>query len=118
MKVESLRRSVNASLPSQTRNNGSLYAHIFIHPAGVHPFENQYVSHAAAPLTVYALAQDESINLLSEQKSKEVSQFKIHKIIMIISLELFIVMLSIVINITAFSSSTLSLVPGAIVGEL
>ncbi|KAL9975359.1 hypothetical protein ACROYT_G012514 [Oculina patagonica] len=64
-------KSVNASLPSQTRDNGSLYAHIFIYPAGSHPFENQYVSRAVAPLTVYSLPQDESINLLSEQKSKE-----------------------------------------------
>ena len=66
-------RSVNASLPSQTRDNGSLYAHIFIYQVGAHPFENQYVSRAVAPLTVYSLPQDESINLLSEQKSKEVS---------------------------------------------
>lgn len=70
---------MNASLPSQTRDNGSLYAHIFIYPAGGHPFENQYVSRAVAPLTVYSLPQDESINLLSEQKSKEVSQFKTPK---------------------------------------
>lgn len=66
---------MNATLPSQTRDNGSLYAHIFIHPVGDHPFGSQYVSHAVAPLTVYSLPQDESINLLSEQKSKEVSHF-------------------------------------------
>lgn len=66
---------MNATLPSQTRDNGSLYAHIFIHPVGDRPFDSQYVSHAVTPLTVYSLPQDESINLLSEQKSKEVSQF-------------------------------------------
>lgn len=71
---------MNTSLPSQTRDNGSLYAHIFIYQVGAHPFENQYVSHAFAPLTVYSLPQDESINLLSEQKSKEVSSKKKNEI--------------------------------------
>ena len=71
---------MNATLPSQTRDNGSLYAHIFIHRVRDHPFDSQYVSHAVAPLTIYSLPQDESINLLSEQKSKEVSQFKIQKV--------------------------------------
>lgn len=65
--------SVNASLPRQTRNNGSLYAHIFVYQAGVSPFESEYVSHGMAPLTVYSLPQDESINLLSEQKPKKPS---------------------------------------------
>ena len=66
---------MNASLPRQTRNNGSLYAHIFVYQAGVSPFESEYVSHGMAPLTVYSLPQDESINLLSEQKPK-VSRLK------------------------------------------
>lgn len=66
---------MNATLPSQTRDNGSLYAHIFIYPAGDRPFDSQYVSHAVAPLTIYSVPQDESVNLLSEQKSNEVSMF-------------------------------------------
>ena len=58
-------RSVNASLPQQTRNNGSLFAHLFIYPGGASPFNSLYTSHAFAPLTVYSLPQDESINLLN-----------------------------------------------------
>lgn len=66
---------MNASLPQQTRDNGSLYAHVFIHPAGVSPFNSPYTSHAVAALTVYSLPQDESINLLSSgEKPTEVSQ--------------------------------------------
>ena len=64
---------MNASLPQQTRDNGSLYAHIFIYPAGASPFDSPYASHAVAPLTVYSLPQDESINLLSsDEKPKQV----------------------------------------------
>ena len=64
---------MNVSLPQQTRDNGSLYGHIFIYPAGVSPFDSPYTSHAFAPLTVYSLPQDESINLLSsDEKPKEV----------------------------------------------
>ena len=58
-------RSVNASLPKKTRNNGSLFAHLFIYPVGASPFNSEYASHAVAPLTVYSLPQDESINLLN-----------------------------------------------------
>lgn len=58
-------RSVNASLPQKTRNNGSLFAHLFIYPVGESPFNSEYASHAVAPLTVYSLPQDESINLLN-----------------------------------------------------
>ena len=62
---------MNVSLPQQTRDNGSLYGHIFIYPAGVSPFDSPYTSHAFAPLTVYSLPQDESINLLSsDEKTK------------------------------------------------
>lgn len=57
--------SVNASLPQKTRNNGSLFAHLFIYPVGESPFNSEYASHAVAPLTVYSLPQDESINLLN-----------------------------------------------------
>ena len=66
---------MNASLPQQTRDNGSLYAHIFIYPAGGSPFGGQLASHAISLMTVYSLPQDESINLLSsDKKLKEVSQ--------------------------------------------
>lgn len=64
--------TLNVSLPQQTRENGSLYAHVFVYPLGVSPFSSQYASHAIAPLTVYSLRQDESVNLLnSDENLKE-----------------------------------------------
>lgn len=64
--------TLNVSLPQQTRENGSLYAHVFVYPRGVSPFSSQYASHAIAPLTVYSLRQDESVNLLnSDENLKE-----------------------------------------------
>lgn len=65
--------SINANIPNETRNNGSLYAHIYVYQAGVSPFESEYVSHASAPLTMYSLPRDESINLLSTEKPKKSS---------------------------------------------
>ena len=64
----SLYRSLNASLPRQTRKNGSLYAHLFVYPTGVSPFNSQYASHSVSPLTVYSPPQDESVNLLSSNE--------------------------------------------------
>lgn len=60
--------ALNASLPRQTRKNGSLYAHLFVYPTGISPFNSQYASHSVSPLTVYSPPQDESINLLSSNE--------------------------------------------------
>ena len=65
-------RSINVSLPQKTRNNGSLFAHVFIYPVGKTPFENFFTSHASAPLTKYAIPQAQSINLLSSDHKKQV----------------------------------------------
>lgn len=72
---ESFTTSINASLPSKTRRNGTLYVHIFIHPAGQSPFS--YLSaHASAPLTTYAVAKDQAINLLSKESDKSAQTSK------------------------------------------
>ncbi|PFX24958.1 Cleft lip and palate transmembrane protein 1-like protein [Stylophora pistillata] len=33
--------SINASIPNETRNNGSLYAHIFVYQVGASPFKSE-----------------------------------------------------------------------------
>nr|XP_029137368.1 cleft lip and palate transmembrane protein 1-like protein isoform X2 [Labrus bergylta] len=46
-------RQVNISLPQETRANGTLYAVVYIHKAGVSPLEDNREVHYAALLTTY-----------------------------------------------------------------
>ncbi|XP_078143461.1 lipid scramblase CLPTM1L-like [Centroberyx gerrardi] len=46
-------RQVNVSLPEETRANGSLYAVVYVHKAGVSPLEDSREVHYAALLTSY-----------------------------------------------------------------
>ncbi|XP_068180172.1 lipid scramblase CLPTM1L-like [Antennarius striatus] len=46
-------RQVNVSLPQQTRANGSLYAVVYVHKAGISPLEDSREVHYAAQLTTY-----------------------------------------------------------------
>ncbi|XP_060906928.1 lipid scramblase CLPTM1L-like isoform X1 [Labrus mixtus] len=46
-------RQVNISLPQETRANGTLYAVVYIHKAGVSPLEDSREVHYAALLTTY-----------------------------------------------------------------
>uniref|UniRef100_A0A1A8R0E5 Lipid scramblase CLPTM1L n=1 Tax=Nothobranchius rachovii TaxID=451742 RepID=A0A1A8R0E5_9TELE len=47
-------KQVNVSLPEQTRANGSLYAVVYVHKAGVSPLEDRREVHYAARLTTHA----------------------------------------------------------------
>lgn len=49
----SLYRRVNVSLPEETRANGTLYAVVYVHKAGVSPLEDSREVHYAAQLTTY-----------------------------------------------------------------
>lgn len=49
----SLHRQVNVSLPEETRANGTLYAVVYVHKAGVSPLEDSREVHYAAQLTTY-----------------------------------------------------------------
>ncbi|KAI9520411.1 hypothetical protein NQZ68_018719 [Dissostichus eleginoides] len=49
----SFEREVNVSLPEQTRDNGTLFAVVYIHKAGVSPLEDGREVHYAAQLTTY-----------------------------------------------------------------
>uniref|UniRef100_A0A3P9NXD2 Lipid scramblase CLPTM1L n=1 Tax=Poecilia reticulata TaxID=8081 RepID=A0A3P9NXD2_POERE len=44
---------VSVSLPEETQNNGSLYAVVYVHKAGVSPLEDRREVHYAAHLTTY-----------------------------------------------------------------
>lgn len=48
-----LHRQVNVSLPEETRANGTLYAVVYVHKAGVSPLEDNRAVHYAAQLTTY-----------------------------------------------------------------
>ena len=61
---------VNVSIPKTTRRNGSLFVHIYLHPQGSQPFQNDLASYNTAPLTKYALNKGISFNLLSEKPER------------------------------------------------
>lgn len=47
-------RQTNVTLPQETRDNGSLYAVVYVHRAGVSPLDDNREVHYAAQLTTYA----------------------------------------------------------------
>uniref|UniRef100_A0A3Q1B613 Lipid scramblase CLPTM1L n=1 Tax=Amphiprion ocellaris TaxID=80972 RepID=A0A3Q1B613_AMPOC len=56
-------RTVNVSLPEETRANGTLFAVVYVHKAGVSPLEDSREVHYAAQLTSYILPQHAEIPL-------------------------------------------------------
>ncbi|XP_007424448.2 cleft lip and palate transmembrane protein 1-like protein [Python bivittatus] len=58
-------RTVNVSVPKKTRNNGTLYAFIFLHHAGILPWHDGKQVHIVSPLTTYMVPKPEEINLLT-----------------------------------------------------
>ncbi|CAI5780262.1 lip and palate transmembrane 1 [Podarcis lilfordi] len=58
-------RTVNVSVPKKTRNNGTLYAYIFLHHAGILPWHDGKQVHIVSPLTTYMVPKPEEINLLT-----------------------------------------------------
>uniref|UniRef100_A0A8C4GMY3 Lipid scramblase CLPTM1L n=1 Tax=Dicentrarchus labrax TaxID=13489 RepID=A0A8C4GMY3_DICLA len=71
-------RIVNVSLPKKTRNNGTLYALIFVHQAGVTPWQDPRQVHLVAQLTTYMVPKPPEISLISgeDQTKKEEAQKK------------------------------------------
>ncbi|KAM6909873.1 lipid scramblase CLPTM1L-like [Xenentodon cancila] len=51
----SFERQVDVSLPEETRANGTLYAVVYVHKAGVSPLEDRREVHYAAQLTTYLI---------------------------------------------------------------
>ncbi|KAK9526766.1 hypothetical protein VZT92_015449 [Zoarces viviparus] len=58
-------RIVNVSLPKKTRNNGTLYALVFVHQAGVTPWQDPRQVHLVAQLTTYMVPKPAEISLIS-----------------------------------------------------
>uniref|UniRef100_A0A7N6B1Z5 Lipid scramblase CLPTM1L n=1 Tax=Anabas testudineus TaxID=64144 RepID=A0A7N6B1Z5_ANATE len=58
-------RMINVSLPKKTRNNGTLYALIFVHQAGVTPLQDSQRVHQVAQLTTYMVPKPPEISLIS-----------------------------------------------------
>ncbi|KAK2921021.1 lipid scramblase CLPTM1L [Channa argus] len=73
-------KMVNVSLPKKTRNNGTLYALIFVHQAGVTPIQDPRQVHLVAQLTTYMIPKPPEISLISgkdqTQGQKEEAQQK------------------------------------------
>lgn len=71
-----LSRIVNVSLPKKTRNNGTLYALVFVHQAGVSPWEDPRQVHLVAQLTTYMVPKPPEISLISREDELQVMNFK------------------------------------------
>lgn len=69
-------RIVNVSLPKKTRNNGTLYALIFVHQAGVTPWQDSRQVHSVAQLTTYMVPKPPEISLISGDDQTQVQYFK------------------------------------------
>ncbi|XP_070841003.1 lipid scramblase CLPTM1L [Chaetodon trifascialis] len=73
-------RTVNVSLPKKTRNNGTLYALIFVHQAGITPWQDPRQVHLVVQLTTYMVPKPPEISLISgedqTQAEKEKAQQK------------------------------------------
>uniref|UniRef100_A0A8C8ZDM3 Lipid scramblase CLPTM1L n=1 Tax=Prolemur simus TaxID=1328070 RepID=A0A8C8ZDM3_PROSS len=64
-------RTVNVSVPKKTRNNGTLYAYIFLHHAGLLPWHDGKQVHLVSPLTTYMVPKPEEINLLTGEPAAQ-----------------------------------------------
>ncbi|CAF99394.1 unnamed protein product [Tetraodon nigroviridis] len=68
-------RVVNVSLPKKTRNNGTLYAIIFVHQSGVNPWQDPRKVHSVAHLTTYMVPKPPEISLISREDQTMVILF-------------------------------------------
>uniref|UniRef100_A0A8C5G7Y7 Lipid scramblase CLPTM1L n=1 Tax=Gouania willdenowi TaxID=441366 RepID=A0A8C5G7Y7_GOUWI len=69
-------RIVNVSLPKKTRNNGTLFALIFVHQAGVNPWQDPRHVHFVSQLTTYMVPKPPEISLISGNDQTQVRREK------------------------------------------
>uniref|UniRef100_A0AAQ4QG48 Lipid scramblase CLPTM1L n=1 Tax=Gasterosteus aculeatus aculeatus TaxID=481459 RepID=A0AAQ4QG48_GASAC len=67
-------RIVNVSLPKKTRNNGTLYALVFVHQAGITPWQDPRRVHLVAQLTTYMVPKPAEISLIYGEELKRGSK--------------------------------------------
>uniref|UniRef100_A0A8C2WKK3 Lipid scramblase CLPTM1L n=1 Tax=Cyclopterus lumpus TaxID=8103 RepID=A0A8C2WKK3_CYCLU len=65
-------RIVNVSIPKKTRNNGTLYALIFVHQAGITPWQDPRQVHMVAQLTTYMVPKPAEISLITGEDQTQV----------------------------------------------
>uniref|UniRef100_A0A668S9M6 Lipid scramblase CLPTM1L n=1 Tax=Oreochromis aureus TaxID=47969 RepID=A0A668S9M6_OREAU len=65
-------RTINVSLPKKTRNNGTLYALIFVHQAAHDPWHDPRQVHLVAQLTTYMVPKPPEISLISGEDKTQV----------------------------------------------
>ncbi|XP_020892943.1 cleft lip and palate transmembrane protein 1-like protein isoform X2 [Exaiptasia diaphana] len=70
---EPFSKLVNVTLPRKTRNNGSLFVHVFVYPRGMTPYDSFFTSYDVIEQTQYALPRDDTLHLLSSNSEKKVS---------------------------------------------
>uniref|UniRef100_A0A8C5A2B4 Lipid scramblase CLPTM1L n=1 Tax=Gadus morhua TaxID=8049 RepID=A0A8C5A2B4_GADMO len=63
-------RIVNVSLPKKTRHNGTLFAIVFVHQAGVSPWQDPKQVHLVAQLTTYMLPKPPEVSLISAEEGQ------------------------------------------------
>lgn len=67
-------RIVNVPLPKKTRNNGTLYAIVFVHQAGVNPWHDSRQVHSVVKLTTYMVPKPPEISLISGEDQAQGEQ--------------------------------------------
>lgn len=67
-------RIVNVSLPKKTRHNGTLYAIVFVHQAGVTPWQDPKQVHLVAQLTTYMVPKPPEVSLIATEEDQDQDQ--------------------------------------------
>ncbi|XP_060047107.1 lipid scramblase CLPTM1L isoform X2 [Erinaceus europaeus] len=65
-------RTVNVSVPKKTRDNGTLFAYVFLHHAGLPPWHDAKQVHLVSPLTTYMVPRPEEVSLLAGDGTAQV----------------------------------------------
>lgn len=82
----SFERQVNINVPEETRDNGSLYAVVYVHKYGVSPLEDSREVHYSAKLTTYYTpTSSEEEKRSTSRKRKPVSHWRSHLSIIMMS---------------------------------
>ncbi|XP_064202130.1 lipid scramblase CLPTM1L-like [Anguilla rostrata] len=74
----SFERTLNVFLPLKTRSNGTLYILVFLHQAGVSPWQDSRQVNHVAPLTTYMLPKAPKIRFTSDQAPLQLEEQQKH----------------------------------------
>ncbi|XP_060753257.1 lipid scramblase CLPTM1L isoform X2 [Tachysurus vachellii] len=67
-------RLINVSLPKKTRQNGTLYGMVFVHQAGISPWQDPRQVHLVTQLTTYMLPKPPEVSLITGQELPQQEQ--------------------------------------------